>query len=308
MTGFGDTKVLQYKEWPTPRPGQGQISIRVHACSVNPIDWRIRKGEVKMFVRSRPPMILGADVAGEVAALGDGVSRFHIGDLVFAKLPGDIGGYAEYVTLSETIAAARPANLSAVEAACVPAGALTALQALRDVAEVEPGQRVLINGASGGVGLFAVQLARELGAVVTAVCGEAAFPLVTSLGAAEVIDYRQQDFTRLGKRWDVIFDVSATRSLRKCRPAMASEGVYVTTISSFGDILMPLFNFMRSRKGRYIIVKTSGNDLEYVRALIERGRLKPVVDRVFPLVQAAEAQRYLETGRPKGKIVLEVAA
>jgi NADPH:quinone reductase-like Zn-dependent oxidoreductase len=291
----------------TPKPKPGQLLIKVHACSVNPIDWRIRKGEAKMFVRARPPMILGADISGEVAEQGPGAVRFKVGEPVFVKLPGDIGGYAEYVAVPEGIVARRPANLSAVEAAGVPACATTALQALRDVAGLKPGQRVLVNGASGGVGLFAVQLARVLGASVTAVCSESAFELVTRMGADEVIDYKKSDFTKLGRRWNVIFDVSATRKLKECRQAMERSGVYVTTISSGSDMLLPLLNPLRSRKGRFVIVKASGRDLDYLRTLIESGKVKAVVDRVFPLKQAADAQQYIETGRPRGKIVLNVA-
>ena len=308
MTAFGDRTVLAYQPWPTPEPGPGQVLIRIHACSVNPIDWRIRKGEVKMFVRTRPPMILGADVSGEIARLGPGVTRFAIGDLVYVKLPGDIGGYAEYAVAAETIVARRPANLTAVEAAAIPACATTALQALRDVAGLKAGQRVLVNGASGGVGLFAIQLARVLGATVSAVCSPSAAALVTRLGADEVIDYQQTDFTRIGQRWNVVFDVSATRSLRQCRRAMERGGVYVTTISSMGDLLMPIFNPLRSRKGRFVIVKSSGADLDYLRGLMEAGTILPVIDRVFPLAQAADAQQYLETGKPRGKVVLTVAA
>ena len=306
MTGFGDAAVLEYQPWPTPEPKAGQVLIKVHACSVNPIDWRIRKGEMKMIIRSRPPMILGADVAGEVAKVGAGATRLKVGDLVYVKLPGDIGGYAEYVTVPEEIVALRPTALSAVEAAAVPACASTALQALRDVAGLKSGQRVLVNGASGGVGLFAVQLARAFGAKVTAVCGPSAFALVKSLGVEEVIDYQQTDFTKMGAKWDVIFDVSATRSFKECHEALEDHGVYVTTIKGGADMVMPLLNPLRSKKGRYVMVKSSAADLDEVRALIDGGKVKTFVDRVFPLQQAADAHRYLETGRPRGKVVLSV--
>jgi NADPH:quinone reductase-like Zn-dependent oxidoreductase len=308
MTSFGDIDVLRYQEWPTPAPRDQQLLIKVHACSVNPIDWRIRKGEMKLFMRARPPLILGADIAGEVAQLGPGARQFTVGDAVYVKLPNDIGGYAEYVAVPEAIVARRPANLSATQAAGIPAGAMTALQALRDVARLERGQRVLVNGASGGVGLFAVQLARELGATVTAVCSPSAAALVTRLGAAEVIDYRQSDFTQLGRRWQVIFDVAAARSLGQCRRALEPGGVYVTTISSSRDMIMPLFNPLRSRKGRFVLVKAAATDLDYLRGLVEGGRLEPIVDKVFPLARAADAQHYIETGKPRGKVILDIAA
>jgi NADPH:quinone reductase-like Zn-dependent oxidoreductase len=308
MTGFGDTGVLELKEWPTPPLGPGQVRVRVQACSVNPIDWRIRKGEVKMFVRQRPPMILGADVAGEVVELGSGAARLKVGDAVWLKLPGDIGGYAEQVVVAESVVARRPANLSAVEAAAVPATAMTALQALRDKAGLRAGQKLLVNGASGGVGLFAVQLGKVMGAQVTAVCGASAADLVKRLGADDVIDYAKADFATSGRRWHAVFDVAANRSLARCRAAMEPGGVYVTTISSTGDLVTPLFNPLRSRKSRFIIVKPSLADLDYLRGLVEAKRLEVVVDRVFPFNQAAAAQTYLETGKPRGKVVLSLAA
>jgi NADPH:quinone reductase-like Zn-dependent oxidoreductase len=308
ITGYGGPEVLDFRSWPTPEPAAGQVLIKVHACSVNVIDSKIRKGEAKMYVRTKPPKILGADLSGEIAQLGPAASRFKVGDKVYAKLPGDEGAYAEYVTLPEDIVALRPSNLSATEAAAVPAGATTALQALRDVAGLKAGQQVLINGASGGVGLFAVQIARQLGAVVTAVCGEAGAALVKELGAAEVIDYKKTDFTKLGKRWHVIFDVSATRSLGQCKSALEEGGVYVTTIAGMGDMIMPAFNFLRSKKGKVILVKPAASDLDYLRSLFEGGKLKVVVDKVFPLKDAAQAQQYAEKGRSRGKVVLDVAA
>ena len=179
LTEFGDAGVLKQQDWPTPKAGPGQVLLKIHACSVNPIDYKIRKGAAKSFVRVKPPMIIGADVSGEIVELGAGSSRFKVGDLVYAKLPGDLGGYAEFIALDESIVGLRPKNLTALEAAGVPAGATTALQAMRDKGKLKAGQRVLINGASGGVGLFAVQLAHQMGAHVTAVCGEAGFSLVT---------------------------------------------------------------------------------------------------------------------------------
>jgi NADPH:quinone reductase-like Zn-dependent oxidoreductase len=306
MTAFGDSDVLRLEERSRPLPARGQVLIRVEAIGVNPVDWRVRKGQLKEFVRQKPPLVLGAEIAGEIVELGADVQRFQVGDKVFAKLPGDIGGYAELLALDEKVVATRPANLNAIEAAAVPVGATTALQAIRDRAHLKPGQRILINGASGGVGLYAVQLARELGGVVTAVCSADAFPLVREMGAAEVIDYKSDDFTKLGKTWHVIFDVAATRKFGDCRRALEPGGVYVTTISGFGDILMPILNPFRSRKGRFIIVKCSQADLDYSRQLVESGKLRPVVEKVFPLVSAAEAQTYQETRRPKGKVILEV--
>ena len=308
MTAFGGPEVLRYGPWNKPTAAANHVVIKVHATSVNPIDWRIRKGEAKMWVRDRPPMILGADVAGEIAECGEGATRFPIGALVYAKLRGDVGGYQEYVSVPESAVALRPSGLSAIEAAALPAGAMTALQALRDVGELKAGQSVLINGASGGVGLFAVQIARVLGAHPTAVCSASATDLVKRMGADDVIDYHSTDFTKLGRRWDVIFDVSATRSLAQCRAALSPKGIYITTISGMGDMLMPLLNPIRSRKGRFVLVNADGNDLDKVRALVDEKKLVPVIDKVFPLAEAAAAQTYAEENRPRGKVVLSVAA
>jgi NADPH:quinone reductase-like Zn-dependent oxidoreductase len=308
MTAFGGPEVLEYQTFPTPQPGPGQVLIKIHACSVNPVDWRIRKGELKMFVRDRPPILLGADISGEIAGLGPGATRLKVGDLVWARLPGDVGGYAEYIALQEDIVSLRPKGLSAIEAAAVPAGATTALQALRDITQLKSGHRVLINGASGGVGLFAIQLAQAFGAKVTAVCGANGIELVKAFGVDDVLDYQVTDFMNTGRKWDVIFDVSATRHFGDVQEALEEHGQYVTTIRNTGDLVAPVLNPLRSKKGHYIIVKSSASDLDMVRALFDGGRLKVVIDKVFPLARAGEAQSYIETGKQKGKVVLDCTA
>ena len=301
---YGGTDVLEHTEVPTPKVGPGQVLIKVEAASVNPIDWRIRKGEMKFFVRAKFPITLGAEVSGEISEVGSGVSRFKVGDKVFSLVPGDVGGFAEYVCVPEEAAAARPATLDAVQAASVPVGAITALQSLRDKGELKAGQRVLVNGASGGVGLFAVQLAKELGAVVTAVCSEAKFELVRSAGATECLDYKKADFTTLGKRWDLIFDAAASKKFADCRKALEPHGIYVTTIGGGGDMIMPAFNVFRSQKGRFIIAKPSSGDLTYIGGLLDTGKLKTVVGHVFPMAKMADAQDLSESGKSSGKIVI----
>jgi NADPH:quinone reductase-like Zn-dependent oxidoreductase len=282
------------------------VLIKMEAASVNPIDWRIRKGEMKLMIRSRFPITLGAEVSGEIAELGSGTSRFKLGDKVLSLVPGDIGGLAEYVCVPEGAASLRPQSLDAIQAASVPVGAMTALQSLRDKGGLKSGQRVLINGASGGVGLFAVQIARELGAVVTAVCSDSKFQAVQDAGATEVIDYKKSDFTTLGKRWDLIFDAAASRKFADCRKALEPSGVYVTTIGSGADMVMPWLNPLRSQKGRFIIVKPRSADLDFIVELLAAGKLKPSVGRVFPMAELAEAQRLGESGKASGKIVITV--
>jgi NADPH:quinone reductase-like Zn-dependent oxidoreductase len=308
IRGYGGLDMLDVAEVPAPKVGPGQVLIRVAAAGVNPIDWRIRKGEMKMMVRAKLPITLGAEVSGEIAEVGSGVTRLKVGDAVYSLVPGDIGGFAEYVAVPEEAAAVRPKTVDAVRGATVPVGSVTALQSLRDKGELRSGQRVLVNGASGGVGLFAVQLAKELGAEVTAVCSEAKFEMVRKAGASECIDYKKSDFTTLGKKWDLIFDSAATKKFSDCRKALEPAGHYVTTIGSGGDMIMPALNAFRSQKGRFIIVKPSAKDLEYVGSLLDAGKLTTSAAHVFPMAQMAEAQKLSESGKATGKIVVTVSA
>jgi NADPH:quinone reductase-like Zn-dependent oxidoreductase len=301
---YGGLEVLEHAEVPAPTLTPGHLVIRVEAAGLNPIDWKLRNGELKMMVRAPFPIILGGEVAGEVTEVADDVKRFKVGDKVFSMVPAEIGGFADFISVPEFAAGLRPATLDAVQAASVPVGAVTALQALRDKGELKAGQRLLVNGASGCVGLFAVQLGVELGATVTAVCSEAKFDLVKGAGAAECLDYRKSDFATLGTKWDVIFDAAATRHFSNCHQALEPHGVYVTTIGGGGDMVAPLLNPLRSQKSRFIMMKPNVTDLDYVTGLVERGKLKATVGRVFPREQFAEAQALAASGKASGKVVV----
>jgi NADPH:quinone reductase-like Zn-dependent oxidoreductase len=307
ISRYGGPEVLEYQDLPPPSPKDGEVVVKVRASNVNPIDWRIRDGALKMFIRAPFPMILGVDLAGEIVQVGAAVKRLSVGDAVFAMMPKDIGAQAELVAVDAGLVVPKPRNMTMEEAATVPAVALTALQALRDIAHVQPGQRVLVNGASGGVGLFAVQLGKVLGASVTAVAGAASFEMVKGLGADALIDYRKTDFTAGKEKYDVVFDCVGTRSAGECAPILRAGGVYINTSAMPGLFLRRAFNFLFSVKAYPILVASKGADLDYIRSLIEEGRLRTVIDRTFPVAEIAEAQMYSKTGRAKGKIVLTFA-
>jgi NADPH:quinone reductase-like Zn-dependent oxidoreductase len=260
------------------------------------------------------PVILGGDVAGVVEEVGPSVAGFRVGDPVFALLmpkPHGSGGYAEFAVATESAVAAKPDSLSFEEAAAIPIAGLTALQALRDLGRLSAGQSVLINGASGGVGSFGVQIARAMGASVTAVCGPSNVDFVRGLGADRVIDYSREDFTRRPESYDVVFDAVAKSSFGACARILGPSGVYITTLPSpgvlFWNVVRPLARLVGQRtRAHFIMVKASGADLAYLGRLADERKLKPVIDRMFPLEQAKEAHDVAETERTRGKIVLRV--
>lgn len=306
IEGYGGHEVLRVAELDKPTPRDGEVLVRVRAASVNPIDWKIRSGSMKLFMRKSFPLVLGADLSGEVAEVRPG-SRFKVGEAVMALLPGDVGAFAEYVSVPEHVASLAPKTTTFEEAASLPATAQTALQALRDLGGLQPGGSVVVNGASGGVGVFGVQLAKILGAKVTAVCSEANAGFVRELGADEVVDYRKADFTTLGVRHDVVFDAVSNRTFADCQRALGPKGVYVATMPSASLILRQVFlNAVSSQKAKGVVVKSKVEDLQYLAGLIDEKRLRTVIAKVFPLAEIAEAQKLSESGRVRGKIVLRM--
>jgi NADPH:quinone reductase-like Zn-dependent oxidoreductase len=303
---YGGVDVLEQADIPRPALTAGHVVIKVEAAAVNPIDWKIRKGEMKMMVRGHFPMTLGGEVAGEIAEVAPDVTRFKVGDKVYSLVPNEQGGYAEFISVPADVAGARPGGLDAIQAASIPVGAVTALQSLRDKGELKAGQRVLINGASGAVGYYGVQLAREMGATVTAVCNASKFDLAKAAGATDCIDYTKDDFTKLGKKWDLIFDSAGKRHFGEVRDALEDHGIYVTTISSGGDLISPALNPVRHQKSRFILMKPNTADLDYVTGLVNAGKLKPQVGAVFPLAKIAEAHTLAESGKASGKVVTTI--
>jgi len=303
-----------------PAAYRKKVLIEVRAAGVNPVDWRIRHGEIRPLSLLMPRRVPGRDVAGVVVEVGDEVRGFEVGDRVFAMLDGvSGGGYAEYAVVGEGATAKMPENLSFEEAAAVPLAALTAVQAIRDaLREVvrnaphacDTGElarrKVLVNGASGGVGTFAVQFAKISGAAVTAVCSAESAALIRELGADHVVDYEKEDFTWHGEWYDVIFDVVGSGTFGACKRALRPAGVYVTTEPGPRNFLSQVVTIPAQRKARVVLVKPSGEDLSLLKQLFEAGRLRVVLDSVYPLEEAAEAHAHGETGHAQGKIVLRV--
>jgi NADPH:quinone reductase-like Zn-dependent oxidoreductase len=307
---FGDPSVLRVEEIPRPVPTGDQCLVRVHATSLNFADIGTRRGDLRATSFWRLPMIPGYDVSGEVVECGPSVSAFLPGDQVHALIGLRAGGTAEYVCIEQSRLALVPRSISLTEAAAVPLAGLTALQALRSKANVRPGQRVLVNGATGGVGSFAVQIARLLGCHVTGVGSGDKLDLVRELGAHEVIDYKQEDFTRSRERWDVVFDAAGNRRFEEVRPVLGSSGRMVSSRVHPREALATVKGLLGSSAPRFTFLITSerGQDLSLLARWIDGGELKVPVDRVFPLAEVQDAHRYAEQGRVRGKVVVRIGS
>jgi NADPH:quinone reductase-like Zn-dependent oxidoreductase len=315
---YGSPDVLELQEVDKPVVKDDEMLVRVRAASANPADWHFMRGlpyvmRPQSGLRKPKSSRLGHDIAGQVEAVGKDVTGFRPGDDVFGSVGA--GGFAEYTSVSEGFLVLKPANLTFEQAAAVPLAALTALQGLRDAGQVQPEQKVLIIGASGGVGTFAVQIAKSFGADVTGVCSTRNVEMVRSLGADHVIDYTQEDFTQSGQEYDLIFQLAGTSSPSDCRRALTPKG---TLVLSSGDsegrwigpvdrviqaiVLSP---FVSQKLGSFLM-KPTKDDLQFLKELIEAGNLTPVIDRTYSLSEVPEAIRYLEEGHARGKVVITV--
>ncbi|UOR03692.1 NADP-dependent oxidoreductase [Hymenobacter aerilatus] len=305
---YGPASVLQYGEQPTPKPKANQILVRVRASSVNPVDWKIRKGDMKLIMSPLFPKLTGRDVAGEVVAVGSDVVRFAPGNRVYGMVAGLGGANAEYAVLEEVETAFIPDNLSFEQAAAVALVTVTALQGLRDHASLLSGDRVLINGASGGVGAMAVQLAWALGAgEVVGTCGPSNVELVRSLGASQVYNYKERDFTKDRSRYDVVFDAAGKSSFSESKACLRNNGRYVTTTPDPKAIAAgAVAAAFSSKKQAAFMAKNSGSDMALISAWLKAGTIHPIIDRTFSLAETRAAQEYGEQGESKGKIVLTV--
>jgi NADPH:quinone reductase-like Zn-dependent oxidoreductase len=309
---YGPPETLRMAEVEKPAPGADAVLVKVLAVSVNPADWHSLRGK-PLFSRAtlgllRPKhKILGVDVAGQVEAVGDGVTQFTPGDEIYANLlDHGYGGFAEHVSVPVDVIALKPANLSFEEAAAVPMAAVTALQGLRHHGEIKPGQKVLINGASGGVGTFAVQIAKSYEAQVTGVTSTSNIDLVRSLGADHVIDYTRTDFVRNGRRYDLILDTVGNRSVPDLRRALAQGGK--AAVTGFTSVAKLMGVSLRGGKDLAMVTAHANiKDLGLISELIEAGKVHPVIDRRYPFAQIPAAIAYLERGHAKGKVVAGVA-
>jgi NADPH:quinone reductase-like Zn-dependent oxidoreductase len=312
---YGSPDVLQIEEIEKPTPDENQVLVKVHATSINAGDYRVMRAD-PFFIRivtggflKPKDTRLGGDVAGRVEAVGENVKQFRPGDDVFGCRHG---AFAEYVCAREGLLALKPANISFEQAAAVPIGALTALQGLRDTGGIRAGQKVLIQGASGGVGMFAVQLAKSFGAEVTAVCSTRNLDMARSIGADHVIDYTREDFTRNGQQYDLILAANGYHPLSAYKRALSQQGVYVCAGGTMPQFLQAMFlgSWMSQKGGKKMasmgIAQVNQEDLVFLGELLKAGKILPVIDRIYPLSEIAEAMRYVEDVHPQGKVVITV--
>ena len=316
---YGTPDVMEFKDVEKPTPKDNEVLVKVHAASINMADWHLLTADIflvrlEMGLLKPKNKILGADMAGRVEAVGKNVTQFQPGDEVFGDLArSGFGSLAEYVAVPEDVLALKPVNLTFEEAAAYPMAAVTALQGLRDMGKIQPGHKVLIQGASGGVGSFAVQIAKVLGAEVTAVCSTRNMELVRSLGADHVIDYTKEDFTKNGKQYDLILAVNGYHPINEYKNSLTPKGIYVMAGGATKQIFEAVLrgSFVSEKDGRKLGALTAQPkqaDLIYLKGLAEAGKIKPIIDKRYPLSETAQALRYLGEGHARGKVVITVAS
>lgn len=313
-TKYGSADVLQLTDVEKPRPKDDEVLVKVMATAVNVSDALLLKGEPFVMrltggLRSPKNQILGADIAGQVEAVGANVTQFQVGDAVFGDLSAQgRGGFAEYVAAPASALALKPANRSFAEAAAVPMTAVTALQGLRDKGQLQAGQQVLINGASGGVGTFAVQIAKALGGVVTAVVSTRKKEMVRAIGADHIIDYTQEDFTQNGQQYDLIFDTVGNHSVAAYKRVLQENGRFVTTAFLPSLVILgPWLSLTEGKKMSNMMAKPNQKDLDVMKELVETNQVIPIIDRCYPLSDVAEVLRYLGEGHAKGKVIITMS-
>ncbi|HWW17182.1 MAG TPA: NAD(P)-dependent alcohol dehydrogenase [Candidatus Saccharimonadales bacterium] len=314
QTRYGSPDVLQLAELPKPTPADNEVLIKLYAASVNPADMHLMRGKPFFLrimgggLRAPKRKVPGLDIAGRVEAGGKSVTQFKPGDAVFGACRG---AFAEYACAKEDNLALKPANSSFEDAAALPVAALTALQGLRDKGRIRPGQKVLVDGASGGVGTFAIQIAKSFGAEVTAVCSTGKIDTARSLGADHIIDYTREDFTKSGQRYDLILAANAHHSIFDYKRALTRDGIYVMAggggVQALQTLFLgPLLSRIGRKKIRFFLAKINQKDLVFLKDLMASGKVVPVIDRRYPLSAAAEAIRYLAQGHAQGKIILTI--
>ncbi|MDZ4620937.1 NADP-dependent oxidoreductase [Bacillus cereus] len=318
---------MRMAEVPTPEINEYEVLAEIHAASINPIDFKIRDGKVKMLLKYEMPLILGNDFAGVITKVGSKVTRFKVGDEIYARpRKNKIGTFAEYIAIHEDDIALKPKNLSFEEAASIPLVGLTSYQALHDIMQLQKGQKILIHAGSGGVGTFAIQLAKIMGATVTTTASEAGANLVTSLGADEIINYKTEKFEDILKNYDAVFDTIGGATLEKSFNIIKSggnivsvsgmpnarfgkefgSGFFKTLLFSLASKKLTALEKKHNAQYSFLFMKPSGDQLRTIANYIEAGKIKPVIDRVFPFDDAQKAMEYSESGRAKGKIIVKI--
>lgn len=305
---YGTSQELLVTDVPKPDFDTHDVLIRVHVAGINPVDTKVREGAMKLMLSGDFPKILGAECAGVIEAVGLMVTDLQPGDRIVASLGIAGGGYAEYAVAKRKNIVKLPDEVSFEQAAALPVAALTALQSLREKGHLRPDDTVLINGASGGVGTFAVQLAHILGGQITAVCSAENEALVRELGADQVIDYRAVDFTKQSKRYRVIFDAVGKSSFDECRNVLTEDGTYITTVPSPKQILEQVTTIFTSQKAESIIASFNQEDAAWLLKQMAEGHLKTIIDRTYRLDEIAQAHTYSESGKAKGKLLLKLVA
>ncbi|MFD3218593.1 NADP-dependent oxidoreductase [Bacillus sp. BR_7a] len=318
---------MRMAEVPTPEINEYEVLAEIHAASINPIDFKIRDGKVKMLLRYEMPLILGNDFSGVITKVGSKVTRFKVGDEIYARpRKNKIGTFAEYIAIHEDDVALKPKNLSFEEAASIPLVGLTSYQALHDIMQLQKGQKILIHAGSGGVGTFAIQLAKIIGATVTTTASEAGANLVKSLGADEIINYKTEKFEDILKDYDAVFDTIGGTTLEKSFNIIKSggnivsvsgmpnarfgkefgSGFFKTLLFSLASKKLTALEKKHNARYSFLFMKPSGDQLRTIANYIEAGKIKPVIDRVFPFEDAQKAMEYSEAGRAKGKIIVKI--
>ena len=308
INNFGSPEVLQIKDINLPIIKNNEVLIQVKASSINPVDWKHRKGNHKLIKGSKFPIVLGYDAAGIVEEIGSKVTKFKKGDIVYARLSRNYGGaYAEFTATSEDTVALMPESLSFEEAAAIPLAAVTALQGLRDKGNIKKGDNVLIIGAASGVGHFAVQIAKFYEAKVTAICSLRHENMMNDLKPDKLIDYTKTDILQLTEKFDIIFDVVGKHSFKTLHHLLKPGGTYITTLPRPKVLVHKILSlFTQAKKTKTFLMKSKGSDLEFLNELVEQNKFKVFIDKVFPMQEISKAHEYSETGKVAGKIVISV--
>lgn len=303
---YGGPEVLEYVDVVTPEPGPGEILIKTKAISVNPVDWKVREGHLKIITGRKFPLYLGVEASGIVEKTGDGVENFEIGKKVFAGKNHTGGAYAEFFCVKQENAVILPENISFEDGCTLAVTGVTSLQALRDHGKLEEGMEVLINGASGGIGTYAVQIAKILGANVTGVCSSRNIRLIKSLGADKVIDYTSQNWSRMSEKYDIILDAVGNKTFSQVKNNLKKNGVMVKlNITPANWIEQNILSLFSTKKVKMILLKNRKEDVQWVRDHIAIGKIKVIHDKSFKLADVRKAHEYSETGRTRGKIILK---